>query len=133
MRPGISPEMLERAGVRSVTDDEAKALCGLSEAGLFLPYRTLDGAPVLDSGKPYGRLRLANAKAAKKYHQAFGSSVHAFIPPGLNGVAPGGDLFVVEGEFKSLSLTEAGFPAVGISGFFGFAAPGGDKFVAEFA
>ena len=80
--------MLERAGVRGLTADEAKTLCGLSEAGLFLPYHALDGAPVLDNGKPYGRLRLANFKAAKKYHQAFGCSVHAYVPPGLKELAP---------------------------------------------
>jgi len=133
MRPGISLETLARAGVRSVTADEAKALCNLSEAGLFLPYHTLDGVPALDNGKPYGRLRLANAKAAKKYHQAFGSSVHAYVPPSLKECAPGNDLFIIEGEFKSLALTESGFPAVGVSGFFGFAEPGGDKFVTELA
>jgi hypothetical protein len=38
-----------------------------------------------------------------------------------DATAVGGDLFIIEGEFKSLSLNEAGFPAVGISGFYGFA------------
>src|SRR5688572_17866098 len=111
MRPGISSETLARAGVVAVSAEQAEAMCGLATEGLFIPYRGLDGAPVLDNGKPYGRLRLAKAFATKKYHQAFGSGVHVYLPPGLEDVPRGSDLFVIEGEFKSLSLMEAGFPA----------------------
>src|SRR5262245_52820362 len=121
MRPGISAEMLARAGVRRVSAAEAQGLCGLERSGLWLPYRTLAWEPVLDGGKPYGRLRLGAPQGDKKYHQAFGTGVHAYVPPGLEGLLTGGDLVVVEGEFKAMSLTDAGFPAVGLSGFFGFA------------
>ncbi|MEI6078071.1 MAG: DUF3854 domain-containing protein [Verrucomicrobiota bacterium] len=121
MRPGISQAMLQRAGVRHVSADEAKTMCGLAAAGLWLPYHDADGGAVHDGHKVYGRLRLEHPKDKKKYHQAAGTTVHAYLPPGVAEERNvGGDLGIIEGEFKSLSLMEAGFPAVGISGFYGF-------------
>ena len=133
MRPGISKEGLATAGVVQVSAQEAAALCCLAEDGLFIPYRTLDEAAVVDGGKPYGRLRLENPREAKKYHQALDTTVHAYLPPRLKTAAVGGDLFLIEGEFKALSLMEAGFPAVGLSGFFGFALKGGEDLAPELA
>lgn len=133
MRPGISNEMLERAGVRHVSADEAKVLCGLAEAGLWLPYRNLDSSAILDGDKEYGRLRLDTPQEKKKYHQATGTSVHAYLPTMNMSDTNGNDLFIIEGEFKSLSLTEAGFSAVGISGFYGFGLKGGEELVSELA
>jgi hypothetical protein len=125
--------MLARAGVRRVSAAEALELCGLEQSGLWLPYRTVEGSAVCEGGKPYGRLRLDKPQGSRKYHQAFGTGVHAYLPPGLNEVAAGGDLCNIEGEFKALALTEAGFPAVGLSGFFGFATKGGEALVPELA
>ena len=125
--------MLADAGVRHVNATEAEKLCGLAEPGLWLPYETLTGAAIFEGGKTYGRLRLDRPQGSKKYHQAFGTSVHGYVPPGLAKVAPGGDLFVIEGEFKALSLMESGCAAVGLSGFFGFAAKGGEALVRELA
>ena len=130
-RPGISREMLARAGVRRVGAEEAEGLCGLAEGGLWLPYKTLDSADVSEGGKPYGRLRLDRPQGSKKYHQAFGTGVHAYLPPGLIALPSGEDLVLVEGEFKALALMEAGIPAIGISGFFGFAEKGGEVLVPE--
>jgi hypothetical protein len=130
-RPGISGEMLAQAGVRRVSADEAEPLCGLGESGLWLPYRTLTGAEVADGGKAYGRLRLHSPEGSKKYHQAFGTGVHAYLPPGLIDLPSGQDLVLVEGEFKALALMDAGVPAIGISGFFGFAEKGGEVLVPE--
>ncbi|MBI1178473.1 DUF3854 domain-containing protein [bacterium] len=132
-RPGISEAVLRAAGVECVDALEAERRCGLAATGLFIPYRTIDGADVIDANRPYGRLRLDQPTGDKKYHQAVGSSVHAYVPPGLDKVAPGGDLHLIEGEFKALSLTEAGFPAVGVSGFYGYARKGGVEPVAELA
>ena len=126
-------EMLAKAGVTHLSASEADLSCSLAVEGLWLPYRTVLGQVVLDSGKPYGRLRLDRPHDAKKYHQRCGTSVHAYLPPGLDRIGPGGELFVIEGEFKAMSLMEAGFPAVGISGFFGFAVKGGEKLVPELA
>ena len=134
MRPGISNEMLARAGVRRVSAAEAETLCGAAKAGLWLPYHNADGSAVRDGDMDYGRLRLDEPDDKKKYHQAFGTNVHAYLPPGIADTpSTGGDLFIIEGEFKSLALAEAGFPAVGISGFFGFGIKGGDALVPELA
>ena len=132
-RPGISPETLARAGVRRLAAVEAKAVCGLAEAGLIIPYFDLDGSPIVDGGRAYGRLRLASPAGGKKYHQAFGTGVHAYLPPGLAANGPGGDLVLIEGEFKALALAEEDIAAVGLSGFFGFAIKGGEMVVPELA
>jgi len=133
VRPGISAEMLARAGVRRVSAAEAHKLCGLEQSGLWVPYRTAEGVAIVDGGKAYGRLRLDKPQGSKKYHQAFGTGVHAYVPPGFENVPTGGDVPCVEGEFKALSLTEAGFPTIGLSGFFGFAQKGGEALVPELA
>jgi len=130
MRPGISSEMLERAGVRHVSADEAKALCGLDSSGLWLPYRNADGSVIRDGALDYGRLRLDQPRGDMKYYQAAGTTVHLYLPPGLQDrMVEGGDLHVIEGEFKSQALMEAGFPAVGISGFYGYAQKDGKELV----
>lgn len=127
-RPGISPEMLEAAGVRRVAAEEARRLCGLEQSGLWIPYRTIGGKPVEEAGAAYGRLRLDSPPPNRgKYHQRAGSTVHGYIPPGLAALEAIGSLAMVEGEFKSLSLTEAGLPAMGISGFYGFHSKDADE------
>lgn len=134
MRPGISNGMLARAGVQRVSAAESMTLCGEEAGGLWLPYRDPSGGAIMDGNKPYGRLRLDRPKDSKKYHQAAGTTVHVYLPP--EPTTPpdaGGDLFIIEGEFKSLSLAEAGFAAVGISGFYGFAMKGGAELVPELA
>lgn len=133
-RPGVSGDMLAKAGVRHADADEARRSCNMARAGLWIPYRDLNGQPVLDKGAPYGRLRLdappvsADGKV-QKYHQQAGTGVHVYLPPGLTecyNTAGTGDLVFVEGEFKSLSLVAHGIPAVGMSGFFGFSTKNGD-------
>lgn len=118
MRPGISDAFLRGVGVRSVTAQEARSLTGLAAAGLWIPYHDLRGEPVIDKGKPYGRLRLDTPVDARKYHQKAGSGVHAYLPPSLQRTVPHGDLVLVEGEFKSLALSESRIAAVGLSGFY---------------
>ena len=110
-RPGLWDWELEQAGVRRVDAGEARRLCGLQAAGLWIPYPGCDG---------YGRLRLDQPSGKKKYHQRSGSSVHVYIPTQAQRPAPGGDLMLIEGEFKALSLTSAGILSVGQSGFHGF-------------
>ncbi len=134
MRPGISNEMLARAGVQHVSAAEAKELCGLDASGLWLPYRNADGSEIRDGNKVYGRLRLDQPRGDMKYYQSAGTNVHAYLPPTVaDDNTVGGDLIIIEGEFKSLSQTEAGFPAVGISGFYGFGSKGGEALVPELA
>ena len=113
IRPGISEVVLAANGIRDITPDEAKKLIDQSVAGLLIPYHNLDGS---ESG--FYRVRLKSPKGDMKYSQAQGSGVHIYIPKGLErGIET---LGIVEGEFKALALTEAGFPTLGISGFYGW-------------
>ena len=49
-RPGITEFSLVDNGIEAVDEAKAKELVGLPEAGLAIPYRQLDGSPVMDSG-----------------------------------------------------------------------------------
>jgi len=117
IRPGISPETLTKLNIRHVSAEEAKKLVGQNHPGIFIPYG------ILDQDEPFGRIRLDVPQDDRKYTQRFGSGVHPYLA-GLHGMPPADDLVVVEGEFKAISLCEAGFPAVGISGFYGYAKDG---------
>ena len=119
-RPGISTATLAAAGVEHIDAVAAQQRYGASQPGLAIPYFNLDGTPVLHDGKPYGRLRLERPVGEKKYHQPQGSPVFPYFPPGLGKFCRAPDLVIVEGEFKALSLVDAGIPAIGISGFYGF-------------
>ena len=111
--PGISPATLIANGIRDIAPDEAKTLIDQSVAGMLIPYHNLDGS---ESG--FYRVRLATPKGDMKYTQKQGSGVHIYIPKGIErGIDT---LGIVEGEKKALSLTEAGFPTLGISGFYGW-------------
>ncbi len=124
--------MLARAGVHHVSAEEAFGLCGLREAGLWIPYRDPTGVPVPDGGaefsgvRNFGRLRLDTPVNDRKYHSWAGSHPHVFKPPGdLRQAlyANDGDLHLIEGEFKALSLADAGYAAVGLGGFYCHARP----------
>ncbi len=116
-RPGISQATLAKLGIRHVTGDEAVELVGQRHAGLYIPY----GVSVED--RPFGRIRLDVPQADRKYTQRTGSGVVPYLAA-VEGMPPSDDLVLVEGEFKAISLCEAGFAAVGISGFFGFGTDG---------
>ena len=134
VRPGIASQVLATAGVRPVSADEASSLCGHHHAGLWLPYHTLDGQPVMVDGKAYGRLRLEVPTGGMKYAQAPKTGVHAYFPPGLSALVHDGvALTIVEGEFKALALVAVGIPAIGISGFYGFQVAGGGALLPEIA
>jgi len=116
-RPGISPDTLAALGIRHVTEAEASELIGQRNAGLYIPYG------IYVDGKPFGRLRLDLPADGHKYTQRTGSGVHPYIPS-LPGLESQDDLVIIEGEFKAIALCEAGFRAIGISGFYGFAHEG---------
>ena len=119
-RPGISAEMLERAGIEHIDAETAMALTGNAYAGLWIPYRHLDGADIIHEETSFGRIRMDESVGKQKYHQAFGSPVRAYLPPGLTDFPIGTPVHLIEGEFKALALVEAGFLAVGLGGIYGF-------------
>ncbi len=113
-RPGISTSTLKALGIRRVTDREAKRLVGHSYAGIYIPY----GIRV--DALAFGRVRMDQPVGSQKYTQRVGSGVHPYVP-GITGLEGQPDLVLVEGEFKSIALAEAGVRAIGLSGFYGFA------------
>ncbi len=123
VRPGIRQETLLDHGICHVSASDAYRQVGANQSGMLIPYRNLDGSLVTEGDKPYSRLRLDKPLAKQKYHQETGTSVHAFIPTGLVELyetSKCSGLCIVEGEFKAIALCESGFPAVGISGLYGF-------------
>ncbi len=126
-RPGISASLLAKAGIREVGAVEAFNLVGYNSSGLAIPYRTIAGDPLSFDGKPFYRLRLHVPTNSAKYLSPRGGGCQLYISPGLRALLlPGCTLGVVEGEFKSLALVEAGFPCVGIGGI-SSACPKGDN------
>lgn len=116
-RPGISPAMLARAGVRVVDEIQSREAVGFAAPGLLIPYVSRNGDPIKIDGKPFARIRLFEPKGAAKYLSPAKSGCHIYEPPGLASLlVPGCTLLVTEGEFKALALVEAGLPCVGIGG-----------------
>jgi len=109
--------MLSEGGVRDVDAREALAQIGFESPGLAIPYRTILGEPLIVGGRPFCRLRLLNPTGSAKYLSPAKSGCQLYIPPRLRALlVPGCTLGVVEGEFKAMALTEAGFACVGIGG-----------------
>lgn len=119
IRVGISNDTLQKLGIRHISASEAEKLLEMKyggSSGLFIPfdgqtYTGADGKP-----RPYGRLRLDSPRGDMKYYQPEKSGVHNYILPDI--ALHNGDLLMVEGEFKAIALYEAGFPAIGTSGFY---------------
>ena len=112
-RPGISAEFLRGRNIRHIDEVEAEFRTGFKASGTWIPYPGLGSAELLVNGKPFGRLRLDYPKGGAKYLSPRGSGAQLYIP---QGVPFGKELVIVEGEFKSMALCEAGIRAVGIGG-----------------
>lgn len=117
IRPGVSAAYLALCGVRRGEDEEGRA-------GIVIPF-TQGGTPIVANGQSFCRVRLDEPIEGRKYSSPKGSRQHAWLPPAF----PDGDwLTIVEGEFKAMALNEAGFPAIGIAGFY---ADPKDKLICE--
>ncbi|MBI4662149.1 MAG: DUF3631 domain-containing protein [Verrucomicrobia bacterium] len=75
----------------------------------------------MDNDRPFARVRLYHASESQKYNQRPGSGIHVYVPPTFAQSPKGSRLIIVEGEFKSLALAEAGYTALGLCGFTGAA------------
>lgn len=117
-RPGVSDQFLVEAGCHHHGDDDVPEH-GCRAEGIAIPFRSLDGRPMLDGGKPFARIRLYTPTGDKKYHQRAGSGTHIYIPPHFRELPRGQTLVVTEGEFKALALCESGLTAAGLPGISG--------------
>lgn len=118
-RPGITDGFLAAAGCQHVGGDECARFYGFKAAGIVIPFRTVRGEPIADGKWPFARVRLYDVTDDQKYHQPRESGVHIYVPPGFADVPKSSTLILVEGEFKALALTEAGYAALGLCGITG--------------
>lgn len=118
-RPGVSDRFLTEAGCIHVGENDCLACFGFRAEGIAIPFHHANGSPIVDTDRPFARVRLYQPTDDQKYHQRRGSSAHIYIPPGFNARPKGSTLVLVEGEFKAASLAEAGFAALGLCGLNG--------------
>ena len=144
-RPGISAETLKAEGIRHLTAQEAYDLFGHFVACWWIPYYHADKSPVMCkpvikvNGLPvtlpeiaFGRGRKDYAPDGNKYTQPGGVGAHGYFARCFKPVK-GGLLFFPEGEYKTLSMIEAGYCAVGAGGINNCAVKGGGALVPELA
>jgi hypothetical protein len=104
VRPGILQATLQKAGVH---------YCDYPQPGsIEIPYFDHAGNPI-----GFSRWRLPKVQAnGQKYHQEPGTGLHVYFPPG--GLVPAPELYITEGEFKSLSIFEDGYAVLGLCGLY---------------
>ncbi|MEI8291743.1 MAG: DUF3854 domain-containing protein [Verrucomicrobiota bacterium] len=122
IRPGISDAMLQRAGIVHIDAKTAFERTDKPYAGLWIPYRNLDGTDMVygNPPKPMGRIRMDVPNKKQKYHQEWDSSYRCYFTPGLLEFPKGTPMYLIEGEFKAMALVEAGYLAIGLGGVYGF-------------
>lgn len=122
IRPGISDAMLQRAGIVHIDAKTAFDRTGKPYAGLWIPYRNLDGTDMVygEPPKPMGRIRMDVPNDKQKYHQEWGSPYRCYFSPDLLAFPKGTPVYLIEGEFKAMALVEAGYLAIGLGGVYGF-------------
>lgn len=112
-RPGISPAFLARHNIRHVDEIQTESATGFKATGILIPYFGLNSAALIVNDRPFCRIRLDEPLNGAKYLQARDTGSQVFIPQGPPFWK---ELVIVEGEFKAMSLCEAGIRAVGIGG-----------------
>jgi len=104
-RPGIAPETLAACGINLVNSPEP--------GSIEIPYYDIEGRAT-----GFKRWRLPKERPnGQKYHQLPNSGVHVYFPPFGSPHCTLVDLVITEGEFKSISLREAGVLSIGLPGF----------------
>lgn len=124
---GISDELIEASGIRSVNSREAHEILKWNAgsgsrdmSGLALPFRA-NGEPVAE----YTRIKPDNPRTNRdgkpvKYESPRGKSNRAYFPPGFHEALPSArTILITEGEKKALSATSHGFVCIGLVGVWG--------------
>lgn len=112
---GISPELLERAGVERVTDRQARAGYGIvgsgDMSGIAFPYWNPTALLSGERRRNYVRVRrdhpeIDNGKPKKKYVAPYGDRKHLYFPPTPDLFPePSIPVILVEAEKSALALT----------------------------
>jgi putative DNA primase/helicase len=124
---GISDDTIKAAGL--YTEHKPAALAALLgwqrpakkiAPALIFPFKSADGANGYCRARP-DRPRIRDGEPVK-YESPIGRPNQVYIPPGVAEVLanPQSELLIVEGEKKALACTQAGFPALGLVGVWGW-------------
>jgi putative DNA primase/helicase len=112
-RFGISPELLMQAGVRRVTDDEARNIFGIvgsptkNMAGIIFPYVSIKTGQRITARVRRDNPEIENGKEKNKYISAYGDRKHLFFPPNAADKlkSPETAIALVEAEKSCLALS----------------------------
>src|SRR5262245_34470411 len=113
---GLSTDIIVRSNVYSASPAEVAAILGYGAGpGMAFPY------PVNGHGSPFVRIKLDRAgNDGKRYRTPKGAANHLYAPPLIvtpeQLADPSLELFITEGEKKSLRLNQEGKLAIGLAG-----------------
>ena len=83
-RPGITAATLKANGIEHLDSMAELSEYGFKDPGTVIPYFIYpDRKNIIDNGYIYARERYDVPKGDKKYHQNYETTVHAYIPFGL--------------------------------------------------
>jgi hypothetical protein len=122
---GLTPS--DVPGWSLVTAAQATADLGLSGSSavhcpsIKIPYFSLNGDAIEDTGLPFARYRMTGPVTANsaKYLSRPSTSGHMYIPSNLQNLMSSGGIdyiILTEGEKKAEALVKHGIPAIGIPG-----------------
>jgi len=132
MKSGLSPETIQRAGIKSVPPDQINKTIGFDpknvKSCLEFPYPNISFSRV-KTFPPY----TDNQGHQVKYLQPKGSGVHLYIPVGceekLHQIQT--PIYFTEGEKKSLKASQEGIFCLGLGGVWNFKNKGDDGLINE--
>lgn len=109
---GLKDETIMAAGIKTVEFHQLHQLGFGPECGraIAFPY----------PGTSYIRLRLDHPRGDAKYIGPTGVTNRIYVPSLVASLPDDQALFITEGEKKALVATQNGFPAIGLSGVWGF-------------
>lgn len=90
-----------------------------ADGGYSIPYRTLEGADVMENGQPFLRVRLVGAHNddTPRYLSRGATTSHVYIPPQMQAaLRQSKTLIITEGEKKAVRACKAGYPTVALAG-----------------
>ena len=110
---GIPEELLTRAGVRRVSDEEARTLLSSTHrgdlAGIVYPYRDPATSQQVTCRLRRDHSEMENGKPTRKYLSAYGDRRHLYFPPDVSQrlADPNVSVVIVEVEKSVLAITAA--------------------------
>ena len=126
-KSGLSAETIKASGVYTVLTCEILKKLGGGDNGikslLAFPYLGCNGYERFKVWYEEGREKDSKGKPRPKYWQPKASQNHLYLPPTVD-LKGNSALLLGEGEKKVLSLWQAGFQVVGVSGIWNWCAKG---------